>query len=95
MHGSPNPDPTWADWGLRKTAHLCEYAVLFVLARRAWAAGDSPPIFPGAWAFVFCVVYAASDEYHQTLVPYRMGLPSDVLIDSLGALLASRVGRRA
>lgn len=94
VHGSPNSDPTWLDWSLRKSAHLGEYAVLFMLARRALAGGDVPPIFPGVWAFLFCVAYAASDEYHQTFVLYRQGQTSDVLIDALGALLASRVGRK-
>lgn len=92
LHGSPNADPTWADWCLRKSAHLGEYAVLFMLTRRALAGGDVPPTFPGAWAFLFCVAYAASDEYHQTFVPFRQGKASDVFIDSLGAFLASRIG---
>lgn len=94
VYGSPNPDPTWADWGLRKSAHLGEYAVLFLLTRRALAGGEVPPTFPGAWAFLFCVAYAVSDEFHQTFVPYRMGQCSDVLIDAFGAMLASRIGPR-
>lgn len=95
IHGTPHPDPTWADWGLRKSAHLAEYAVLFLLARRALAGERSAPVFPGAWAFLFCVAYAVTDEWHQTFVPHRLGKASDVLIDALGALLASRLGRRA
>lgn len=93
--GSPFPNPTWADWCLRKSAHLGEYAVLFVLARRAFAGGRVPPIFPGAWAFLFCVAYAATDEFHQTFVLYRDGTARDVLIDALGACAASRWGQRA
>lgn len=94
IQGSPLPNPTWADWCLRKSAHLGEYAVLFLLARRALAGGEFPPVFPGAWAFLFCAAYAASDELHQTLVLYRDGNARDVLIDCLGAVLASRLGQR-
>lgn len=95
FHGSPVPNPAWSDWCLRKSAHLGEYAVLFLLTRRALAAEPVPPQFPGAWAFLFCVVYAATDEYHQTFVPDRTGQAKDVLIDAVGAFLASRLGQRA
>lgn len=89
------PNPTWSDWCFRKSAHLFEYAVLFLLTRRALEGGRVPPARPGVWAFLFCVVYAVSDEFHQTMVLYRSGNVRDVLIDSLGAFLASRIGRRA
>lgn len=89
IHGSPHPNPTWADWFLRKSAHVGEYAVLFLLVRRAMA-GRS-----GVWAFLFCVAYAATDEYHQAFVPFRDGNARDVLIDALGAALASRLPQRA
>lgn len=90
FEGSPMPNPTWADWCLRKSAHLGEYAVLFLLTRRAVAGGSVPPIFPGFWAFLFCVVYAVTDEFHQTMVLFRNGNAGDVLIDACGAFLASR-----
>ncbi|TBR17375.1 VanZ family protein [bacterium] len=91
MVGSPVPSPLWSDWLMRKSAHLTEYAILFLLARRAFAGGKVPPVFPGAWAFLFCVAYAATDEYHQTFVPFRSGEARDVLIDAVGAALASAV----
>ena len=93
MQGSPIPNPTWSDWCFRKSAHLGEYAVLFLLTRRALAGGRVPPQFPAVWAFLFCVAYAATDEYHQTFVLYRTGQARDVLIDALGAFLASTVDR--
>lgn len=113
IQGSPFPNPTWADWCLRKSAHLGEYAVLFLLARRALAGGrvpaaggsphPPPPVRGGGgwggsgsfWAFLFCAAYAVSDEFHQTMVLYRDGNARDVLIDCLGAALASRLGQRA
>lgn len=90
IHGSPHPNPTWADWIFRKSAHVGEYAVLFLLTRRALAGGRVPPMFPAAWAFAFCVFYAVTDEFHQTFVRYRDGNARDVLIDAFGAFLASR-----
>ena len=84
------------DVPLRKTAHLVEYAILWLLARRAFAGSGAGR--PGPAAFVLAVLYAASDEWHQTFVPGRMGRPSDVLVDSAGAglawlVLTRRLGR--
>lgn len=89
VEGSPNPNPAWADWFLRKSAHVGEYGVLFLLTRRALGGKH------GLWAFLFCLAYAAGDEFHQTFVPYRDGNPRDVLIDAFGAALAWRLGPRA
>lgn len=44
---------------------------------------DLPAI---AGPLAVCVVYAASDELHQLLVPGRSGEFGDILLDSLGAL---------
>ena len=38
-------------------------------------------------SFVFCVLYAISDEVHQYFVPGRAMMATDVLIDSIGAIL--------
>ncbi len=40
------------------------------------------------YAVVFSVLYAASDEYHQMFVAGRVGSPIDVLIDSVGIVIA-------
>lgn len=76
----------WAQWllpydyPLRKLAHLLVYAVLFRLARRAFGR-------PGA-AFAFAVLYAVSDEWHQSFIPGRDGSWRDVVVDGCGAALA-------
>ena len=41
----------------------------------------------GILSFLFSVIYALSDEFHQTFVPGRDGNIVDVLIDSSGALV--------
>lgn len=54
----------------------------------------SPAIIGGAlrqiqwWPWLLTVLYAATDEWHQTFVPGRHGQPYDIGIDALGALLA-------
>jgi VanZ family protein len=61
---------------LRKIAHAGEYAVLGGLLVRA--TGRS------GLAFALGVLYAVSDEIHQSLVPGRLGSPLDVAIDAAG-----------
>lgn len=78
------------DYPLRKLAHMGEYGILWFLTRRAldgtFLQGRSRmgPVV----AFLFAVLYAMSDEWHQSQVPGRAGLWSDVLIDASGAALS-------
>ncbi|OGS19226.1 MAG: hypothetical protein A2219_08140 [Elusimicrobia bacterium RIFOXYA2_FULL_50_26] len=74
------------DMVLRKLAHLTEYAVLFLLSRRAMA-GTYPqaqpqPVFSAA--IIFSIFYAATDEFHQSFVPGRGPSVIDVGIDTAG-----------
>lgn len=71
----------------RKLAHFAEYALLVALWWRAlrtkMAHGRAL-----ALAFAIAVLYAVTDELHQTLVSGRAGKPLDVGIDTAGALTA-------
>lgn len=74
------------DFVLRKMAHVTEYCVLFLLSNRAlknsfggWK--NSKVYFISA---LFSVIYAASDEFHQSFVPTRGPSIVDVGIDSVG-----------
>ncbi|MCB0878502.1 MAG: VanZ family protein [Thermoleophilia bacterium] len=76
------------DFILRKCAHMAVFGVLAILLARAMA-GEwrrRPVVLAAAW--LAAVAYACSDEWHQTFVRGRVGHPSDVAIDALGALLA-------
>ncbi len=56
------------------------------------AIGDKRSAQPYIWlglAWLLTILYAASDEFHQTFVPGRNGTPWDVLIDSLGASISA------
>ncbi len=77
----------------RKCAHLAEYALLAVLLWRAFMVperkvGQTWSPRAAIWTMIGIVVYAGSDEYHQTFVPTRQGTVIDVIIDSCGALTA-------
>jgi VanZ family protein len=86
------------DTVLKKTAHMLEYGGLLVLLWRAFSwrvlSGSRPDsrtrlLVSLVSAFVVTVLYAASDEFHQTFVAGRNGRLSDVAIDSVGAALAA------
>jgi VanZ like family len=64
------------DLVLRKIAHAAEFAVLGALLARAMG---RPRL-----AFAIGVLYAVSDELHQSFVPGRLGSPLDVAIDAMG-----------
>lgn len=72
----------------RKGAHIFLY---FTLALLIWLAlvhlMKSRPR-RAARTFLACVLLAALDEYHQTFVPGRTGLPRDVLVDLIGTIIA-------
>ncbi len=68
---------------IRKTGHLCEYAVLGVLYW--WALGPSAEIRRAALAILLAACFASSDEFHQSFVPSRGASVSDVMIDTAGA----------
>jgi VanZ family protein len=74
------------DYLLRKCAHVTEYAVLAFLLARAF--GREAP------AFVAGVLYAISDEVHQSFVRGRHASPIDVAIDSVGLLIGLALWRR-
>ena len=71
----------------RKLAHFGEYALLAALWWRALLT-KVPHRRALALAFAICVLYAVTDELHQTLVSGRSGRPLDVGIDAAGALTA-------
>lgn len=81
---------------IRKTGHFVGYFTLSVLLFRAWRITLEPRnvVWTMRWAMiaVFSSVLVASlDEWHQTFLPSRTGLLSDVFLDSFAALVAQFV----
>jgi VanZ family protein len=77
---------------VRKCGHVTEYALLALLLYRALR--RTRGVAPNQWcrpcavgAFALAVLYAASDEWHQSFVPSRDGTVHDVIIDGAGAAL--------
>ena len=69
---------------IRKLAHFTEYAILGVLAARAFR--TSPRWF--LISAVLIIVYALLDEYHQSFVPSRTASVFDSFIDMAGGISA-------
>jgi hypothetical protein len=76
---------TWDAVG-RKFIHMAEYGLLWFLWWRAL--GSSGP------AIAITLLFAATDEYHQSFIHGRHGSPWDVAIDALGVGLAVLLVRR-
>lgn len=73
---------------VRKLAHFTEYFLLYFLVFRVMRlyVGEGKNVLFYSW--LICVCYAATDEFHQTFIPGRVGQVMDVGIDALGALAA-------
>jgi len=71
------------EYPIRKAAHATEYAVLALLFFGALTF-DGKKRYILSW--IFTVLYACTDEFHQLFVPGRAGRLFDVGVDSLGAL---------
>lgn len=78
---------------IRKSAHVAEYFILGLLLFRAFRGGSM-----GSWnwrwtffAVMVVVLWAASDEFHQSFVPTRTASVVDVVIDTAGGVLAQLV----
>jgi VanZ family protein len=75
---------------VRKTAHFAEYALLAVLAARAFTTSSRNLLRKHwfRWSLLLIVAYALLDEYHQSFVPTRTASIYDSGVDVLGGLVA-------
>ena len=77
---------------IRKCAHFAEYFILSLLILRAFARESMGR--GSTWALLAILVvaaYASLDEFHQSFVPGRTALGTDVMIDSRGGVVAQIV----
>lgn len=71
---------------IRKLAHFVEYFVLgllMLMTLKGYKVKNAYLV-----AFILCVIYASSDEFHQSFVLNRYASVFDVLLDSSGSFLA-------
>jgi len=84
----PSPDLpnfNWADKLIKKTGHILEYAVL---CRTFWR-GFSYRQDKRWSSWILALLYAITDEFHQSFVPGRHASVWDILLfDNLGALMS-------
>ena len=96
----PGPPQPWFNTLLKKGAHFGVYAGLAFWWWRALCSAQktSPERLSHATvltlALILTVLYAASDEFHQSFTPSRHSSPWDVLLDSAGAATALGLLRR-
>jgi VanZ family protein len=81
----PGGKQVWWDFVLKKSAHMFEYFILYILVVRAFDK-KTPKVF--LFAFIFCISYALSDEFHQSFTPGRTPKLMDVGFDSIGSTIA-------
>lgn len=80
---------------VRKLAHFLEYAILGLLAARAFS-GSPKQTVRSRWFVIsvgLIVAYALLDEYHQSFVPSRTASIFDSFIDMAGGIVALLVVR--
>jgi VanZ family protein len=99
--GLGDPSVDLAVLSIRKAAHVTEYAVLATLWWRALRRTVGRDPRPWAWrpaglAVLACVLWASTDELHQSFTATRTASGWDVLLDATGAsvglLLLWRLG---
>ncbi|MDZ7586607.1 MAG: VanZ family protein [Patescibacteria group bacterium] len=80
---------SWPDFVVKKTAHVTEYAIFYWLLFRAISQKNK---LVGKKSFIFSLIivilFALSDEWHQTFIPGREGTLRDVGFDTIGGLLS-------
>jgi VanZ family protein len=75
---------------VQKLGHATEYAILAFLLFRALRRGHRLPVRDAALcAALLAALYGVSDEWHQSFVPGRQCLLSDMAIDATSGALAA------
>ena len=87
IHTRPVSTVYWREFAVKKSAHIVEYAILTVLLYRAFRTSYSKQK-AGIYAMVISVIYAITDEFHQSFTPGREPTVRDVIFDTIGATLA-------
>ena len=98
----PQMPSGWADLILKKAMHATAYGILMGLWWQSLRPQREPEFSPDTkslqtkaqtgiktlvMALLFTLLYAITDEWHQTFIPGRHGQFADVLIDFSGALV--------
>ncbi len=76
---------------VRKAGHVTEYAILAALLWRAlrhqWSMVQMTFWKPATITLLVAMIYAMTDEFHQSFIPSRTATAHDVMIDIVGAIV--------
>jgi VanZ family protein len=79
-----------ADLLIRKLAHLSEYFIFGIMVSHALRKRSGlTTVNQISLAIPLGIIYAISDEWHQSFVPSRTASTMDVLLDTLGFICGS------
>ena len=78
----------WQDFIVKKSAHVFEYGILTILLFRALKKGGIEKKEAVVYSVILAVLYALSDEFHQSFTPGREPTLRDVFFDTAGSFLA-------
>lgn len=76
-----------ANFTVRKTAHVTEYAILGVFALLVLLNYKKTLLSQSLISLLVCAIFAASDEFHQIFTVGRTPLITDSLIDISGSIV--------
>jgi len=76
----------------RVLAHLGAYALLAGLLLFALCGANRPTVRAAAIAGAIAMIYALSDELHQSFVPDRTGRVDDLVVDGIGVIIGLAAG---
>lgn len=90
----PGPEDTGLNFLFKKLAHITVYGILFFLLQRGF---NWEKVLPKhyLWSFIITILYAASDEWHQSFVPGRHPQIYDIGFDSIGALISYALTKKS
>jgi len=73
---------------IRKSGHFLGYGTVGLAWLRAWwmTLPRSSFVLDAFLAILSTALVASADEFHQSFLPNRTGVPSDVLLDCCGAI---------
>jgi VanZ family protein len=74
---------------IRKTGHFVGYGTMGLLWLRAWwmSLPRARFLLDAGLALAGTAAVASADEFHQSFLPNRTGVASDVLLDCCGAVV--------
>ncbi len=75
----------WQDFTAKKLAHFIEYSIFGILFYRAFINSGVEKKKAVIYTIIISLIYAATDEFHQSFTPKREPRVRDIVIDTISA----------